>query len=70
MDLDIIFDDRSMCTPVYIKIDAQDQSLLAEGVCIQLGIFNYHLEVETWRGGSKGRDNSNSSDGIVTVPLA
>ena len=62
-------DGRTMCTPVYIKMDIQDQLLLAEGVCRQLGIVNYHPEVETWRGGSKGRDNSNSSDGIVTVPL-
>ena len=69
MDLDITFDGRTMCTPVYIKMDAQDQLLLAEGVCRQLGIVNYHPEVETWRGGSKVRDSSNSSDGIVTVPL-
>ena len=58
-----------MCTPVYIKMDVQNWLLLAEGVCRQLGIVNYHPEVETWRGGSKGRDNSNSSDGIVTVLL-
>ena len=56
-----------MCTPVYIKMDAQDQLLLAEGVCRQLGIVSYHPEVETWRGGSKGRDIS--ADETVTVPL-
>ena len=66
MDLDITFDGKTMCTPVYIKMDAQDQLLLAEGVCRQLGIVSYHPEVETWRGGSKGRDNR--SDKTVTVP--
>ena len=44
-------------------MDAQDQLLLAEGVCRQLGIVSYHPEVETWRGGSKGKDKT------VTVPL-
>ena len=67
MDLDIIFDGKTMCTPVYIKMDTQDQLLLAEGVCRQLGIISYHSKVETWRGGSKGRDES--SEEMVTVPL-
>ena len=47
MDLDITFDGKTMCTPVYIKMDAQDQLLLAEGVCQQLGIVSYHPEVDT-----------------------
>ena len=67
MDLDLTFNGKTMCTPIYIKMDAQDQLLLAEGVCRQLGIVSYHPEVETWRGGSKGRDSS--SDKTVTVPL-
>ena len=67
MDLDITFDGKTMCTPVYIKMDAQDQLLLAEGVCRQLGIISYHPEVKTWRGGFKGRDDS--SEKKVTVPL-
>ena len=67
MDLDLTFNGKTMCTPIYIKMDAQDQLLLAEGVCRQLGIVSYHPEVETWRGGSKGRDSS--SDKMVTVPL-
>ena len=33
MDLEITFGDRTMKTPVYIKIDAPDQLLLSEGVC-------------------------------------
>ena len=65
MDLDIAFNEKTMCTPIYIKMNAQDQLLLAEGVCRQLGIVSYHPEVETWRGGSKGRDNR--SNKTVTV---
>ena len=63
MDLDITFNGKTMCMPVYIKMNAQDQLLLAEGVCRQLGIVSYHPEVETWRGGSKGKDKT------VTVPF-
>lgn len=39
MDLEITFDGRTMCTPVYIK-DARDPLLLSEGVCRQLGILS------------------------------
>ena len=45
MDLDISFEDITMQTPVYIKMDAADQLLLSEGVCRQLGIVIYHEEV-------------------------
>ena len=34
-------------------MDAHDQLLLSEGVCRQLGIIQYHCDVETWRGGRK-----------------
>ena len=44
MNLDITFNGKTMCTPVYIKMDAQDQLLLAKGVCKQLEIVSYHLE--------------------------
>ena len=53
MDLDITFNGKTMCTPVYIKTDAHEQLLLSEGVCRQLGILQYHSEVEPWRGGRK-----------------
>ena len=53
INMDLTFDDRTMCTPVYIKVDAQDQLLLSEGVCRQLGILKYHSEVEPWRGGGE-----------------
>lgn len=39
-----------MRSPVYIKMDARNQLLLAEGVCRQLGIISYHSDVEKWRG--------------------
>ena len=41
MDLDLTFDGVTMKTPVYIKMDAPEQLLLAEGVCRQLNII-YH----------------------------
>ena len=50
MDLDVSFGEKTLCTPVYIKMDAVDQLLLSEGVCRQLGIISYHPEVESWRG--------------------
>ena len=45
MDLDVTFGDKTMQTPVYIKMDAPDQLLLSEGVCRQLGIVTYHKDV-------------------------
>ena len=53
MDMELAFDGKTLCTPVYIKADAHDQLLLSEGVCRQLGILHYHPEVEPWRGGRK-----------------
>jgi hypothetical protein len=47
MDLDITFGGKTMCTPVYIKMDAHDPLLLSEGVCSQLGIVSYHPNVES-----------------------
>ena len=45
MDLEITFDQKVLCTPIYIKMDVRDQLLLAEGVCSQLGIIEYHQNV-------------------------
>ena len=53
IDMDVTFDGRAMRTPVYIKADAHDQLLLSAGVCRQLGIFQYHPDVEPWRGGRR-----------------
>ena len=46
MDLTISFDGRMLTTPVYIKMDAEEPLLLSEGVCRQLGIIQYHPDVE------------------------
>ena len=48
MDLEIIFDGKVLCSPIYIKMDAHEQLLLSEGVCSQLGIVEYHQNV--WPG--------------------
>ena len=45
VDLDIVFCDKTMRTPVYIKMDAPDELLLSEGVCRQLDIVTYHKDV-------------------------
>ena len=45
LDLDITFQERTMKTPVYVKMDAKEQLLLSEGVCRQLGIMQYHEQV-------------------------
>lgn len=35
-----------MHTSVYIKMDAYDLLLLLQGVCQQLGILSYHLDIK------------------------
>ena len=45
IDLDLTFDDVTMNTPVYIKMDSPEPLLLAEGVCRQLKIITYHPDV-------------------------
>ena len=69
MNLDITFDDKTICTSVYIKMNANDQLLLSEGVCHQLDIVHYHPNIQKWNGGSKKKKsrtsenkNSQSSD--------
>ena len=51
MDLDVSFDGKTVCTPVYVKMDAKESLLLSEGVCRQLGV-TYHSQV-LWRKGGK-----------------
>ena len=43
MDLEISFGEKTMMTPVYIKMNAKDPLLLSEGVCHQLGIIRVRL---------------------------
>jgi len=45
LDLDINFNDKTMNTAVYLKMDAHDDLLLSEGVCRHLGIVTYHPNV-------------------------
>ena len=45
--LDITFLDKTLRTPVYVKMDAPDPLLLSEGVCRQLGIVSYHPSLST-----------------------
>ena len=47
VNLDVEFLDKTMTTPVCVKMDAHEQLLLSEGVCWQLGIISYHPEVQT-----------------------
>ena len=44
-DLDITFQDKTIKTPIYLKMDAKEQLLLSERVCHQLGIVSYHPQV-------------------------
>lgn len=43
--MEVEFGDKTMKTVGYIKMDAQDQLLLSEGVCQQLGLVMYHPDV-------------------------
>ena len=47
LHLDITFQGQTMCTPVYVKMDAHDPLLLSEGVCRQLQIITYHPSIKT-----------------------
>ena len=47
INFDIEFLDKTMSTPIYVKMDAHEQLLLSEGVCRQLGIITYHPEVQS-----------------------
>lgn len=45
LDLDVSFGDKTLNTPVYVKMDASEPLLLSAGVCRQLGIVSYHPDV-------------------------
>jgi len=45
MDLEITFQDTTICITVYTKMDTQEELLISEGVCSQLGLVTYHREV-------------------------
>ena len=52
MDLDIAFKEKTMTTPVYIKMDTHDQLLLSEGVCLSSGSSSI---IRAWSVGEAGR---------------
>ena len=71
MDLEILFDNKAMVTPVYIKMDAHEQLLLSEGICRQLGIIHYHPSVKPHGKISQNTnelDSPSRSTSEVTVP--
>ena len=47
LDLDINFGDKTINTPIYVKMDAYDDLLLSEGVCRHLGIVTYHPSIKS-----------------------
>ena len=70
MDLDVAFSDKTMKTPIYIKIDAHDQ-LLSKGVCRQLAIISNHPDVQA--GPSKKSQSTRmtrefKSEDVAAVP--
>ena len=67
MDLDVSFDGKTMCTPVYIKMDAKESLLLSEGVCRQLGIVTYHSQVVRRKGKDQGRAGRKESAHVPAV---
>jgi len=68
MDLDVVFQDKAMRTPIFIKMDEYDQLLLSEGACQQLCILSYHEKVEQWRGG-KFKPNHGDVNYSARVPM-
>ena len=69
MDLDISFGERTMKTPVYIKMDATTPLLLSEGVYHQLHILSYHPSIGV-PGNNAGHSvpSDSSDDGERDVP--
>ena len=66
--IDIEFRERTMTTPVYVKMDAPEELLLSEGVCRQLGIINYHPEVKPFRTVKTSSTAETQNDDRCTVP--
>ena len=45
LELDVSFQDRTMTTDIYVKMDALEPLLLSKALCRQLGKVTYHPEV-------------------------
>jgi len=69
IDLDITFGDKTMKTPVYIKMNAHEQLLLSEGVCRQLNIVVYHDHVQAQKHSRQSWSNSTNDVSVVHVKL-
>ena len=66
MDLKVAFPEKYITEPIYIKLDAKDQSLLSETMCRLFGIVNYLPRVEVWSGGHQDKIEFQLT---ATVPL-
>ena len=69
MDMDISFGGRTMCTPVYLKMNTHDPLLLSEGVCRQLGILKYHPDVKPREEVPGSEDSKSVSATEAAVPM-
>ena len=67
LDLDVSFGDKTLNTPVYVKMDASEPLLLSEGVCRQLGIVSYHPDVHP-KNAKPETPNVAEATTIATVP--
>ena len=65
MESEIEFGDTTMRTVVYIIMDAQDQLLLSEGVCRQLGIVMYVSPRHTYKYGVDDKPKSHPHKGKI-----
>ena len=61
LDLNISFEEKTMRTPIHVKMGSKEPPLLSEGVCRQLGIVTYHPKVST----PEGKERSGGVDVIV-----
>ena len=73
LELDIMFAERKMTTPVYVKMDPCDQLLLSEGVCRQLRVLQYYPFVLQCSGEDDsvelaGKSKVQSSEATTMVP--
>ena len=66
VDLDVTFNNITMNTPVYVKLDSPEPLLLAEGVCRQLKIISYHHDVAA--GNSQRRADGKVWDNKQVAP--
>ena len=75
LNLDITFGNRTMSTPIYVKMDVKKDLLVSKGVCRQLGIVTYHPDVGHMTQGASRRQvqgsgsGAENSTGLVTVTL-